>query len=157
MYHLACDVISCAGYILLTISLSTRLCGLGVCCQFCSGTSVPSSLISSTSVDKGVTHELGDYVYILCRSVIIRFYVKFQLHILQVTSNFIKKNHNILWSTGSKLVSFLLSNPVANCIRGTVQEPKSPILELPADALLTLARKMGLQSACSMTENKKRE
>jgi hypothetical protein len=36
---------------IVTISLSARFCGLGVCRYFCSGTCVPSSLISATSID----------------------------------------------------------------------------------------------------------
>jgi hypothetical protein len=66
------------------------------------------------------------------------------------------KEHSTLWSTGSKLVSFLLSKPVPNCICGTEHEPKFPRLELlPDAALLTFAMlKMGRPSACSTTEMK---
>ena len=37
--------------------------------------------------------------------------------------------YDLLLSTGWKLVSFLLSKPVANSIWGTVHEPKSPIAD----------------------------
>lgn len=50
------------------------------------------------------------------------------------------RKNNLLWSTGSKLVSFLLSKPTPNLICGTVHLPKLPIPdEVEVEVVVALA------------------
>jgi hypothetical protein len=60
-------------------------------------------------------------------------------------------DYDLLWSTGSKLVSFLLSKPVPNCIWGTEQEPKLAMLELLTPLTLVM-EEIGRPSTCSTIE-----